>query len=59
MARRRVGYADVDPEVSRDLFIRHALVEGDWDTHHEFFHAATVLAWLCHHVAVWLVLFSR
>ncbi|MFP5068470.1 PAQR family membrane homeostasis protein TrhA [Pseudonocardia nantongensis] len=23
---------------------------------HEFFHAATVLAWACHHVAIWLVL---
>jgi ATP-dependent helicase HrpA len=23
--------------VSRELFIRHALVEGDWDTHHPFF----------------------
>ena len=34
---RKVGYAAVDPEASRDLFIRHALVEGDWDTHHEFF----------------------
>jgi ATP-dependent helicase HrpA len=38
VARRRVGYADVDPEVSRDLFIRHALVEGDWQTKHHFFH---------------------
>lgn len=27
--------------------------------YHEFFHAATVLAWICHHVAVWLVLFAR
>lgn len=35
--RRRIGYADVDPEVSRDLFIRHALVEGDWQTKHHFF----------------------
>lgn len=25
---------------------------------HEFFHAATVLAAICHHVAIWLVLFS-
>ena len=25
-------------ELSRELFIRHALVEGDWDTHHAFFH---------------------
>ena len=35
--RRRVGYADVDPVVSRELFIRHALVEGDWQTRHHFF----------------------
>ncbi|HEU4346191.1 MAG TPA: ATP-dependent RNA helicase HrpA, partial [Actinoplanes sp.] len=34
--RRRVGYAKVDPVASRELFIRHALVEGDWDTHHSF-----------------------
>lgn len=25
--------------------------------HHEFFHAATVVAAVCHHVAVWLLLF--
>jgi ATP-dependent helicase HrpA len=37
VARRRVGYAEVDPEVARDLFIRHALVEGDWQTRHHFF----------------------
>jgi ATP-dependent helicase HrpA len=36
---RKVGYGRVDPELSRDLFIRHALVEGDWRTHHRFFHA--------------------
>ena len=24
---------------------------------HEFFHAATVLAAICHHVAIWLLLF--
>ncbi|GAA0475836.1 ATP-dependent helicase [Actinoplanes capillaceus] len=35
--RRRVGYSRVDPVVSRELFIRHALVEGDWETHHKFF----------------------
>ena len=37
VARRRVGYAAVDPEVARELFIRHALVEGDWQTRHHFF----------------------
>lgn len=26
--------------------------------HHEFFHAATVLAALCHYAAVWLVLLN-
>ncbi|CAM4458989.1 ATP-dependent RNA helicase HrpB [Mycobacterium basiliense] len=35
-ARRRVGYARVEPTVARELFIRHALVEGDWQTHHHF-----------------------
>jgi ATP-dependent helicase HrpA len=36
-ARRRVGYATVDPLEARELFIRHALVEGDWQTRHHFF----------------------
>ncbi|MDQ0820279.1 ATP-dependent helicase HrpA [Arthrobacter sp. V4I6] len=35
---RRINYGRVDPELSRELFIRHALVEGDWQTHHKFFH---------------------
>jgi ATP-dependent helicase HrpA len=35
---RKVGYGGIDPEVSRELFIRHALVEGDWDTRADFFH---------------------
>ena len=39
VADRTVAYSAVDPEVSRDLFLRHALVEGDWDTRHPFFHA--------------------
>jgi ATP-dependent helicase HrpA len=34
---RLVGYARVDPAASRELFLRHALVEGDWETSHEFF----------------------
>ncbi|OBH88711.1 ATP-dependent RNA helicase HrpA [Mycobacterium sp. E2733] len=37
VARRRVGYARVEPGVARELFIRHALVEGDWHTRHHFF----------------------
>jgi ATP-dependent helicase HrpA len=36
VAERKVNYARIDPELCRDLFIRNALVEGDWDTHHRF-----------------------
>ncbi|MFW6691654.1 ATP-dependent RNA helicase HrpA [Streptomyces sp. MAR4 CNX-425] len=39
VARRPVNYGRIDPETCRDLFIRHALVEGDWRTHHKFFAA--------------------
>nr|WP_307844573.1 ATP-dependent RNA helicase HrpA [Actinotalea solisilvae] len=39
VAGRRVLYAKVDPDHARELFLRHALVEGEWTTHHEFFHA--------------------
>ena len=35
--RRKVGYAQIEPELCRELFIRHALVEGDWQTRHHFF----------------------
>jgi len=38
IAARAVQYGRVDPELSRELFIRHALVEGDWRTSHPFFH---------------------
>ncbi len=43
VAARTVQYARVNPEEARDLFIRHALVEGDWDTHHEFVKANNAL----------------
>ncbi|MFN8145822.1 MAG: ATP-dependent RNA helicase HrpA [Candidatus Nanopelagicales bacterium] len=33
---RRVQYSRIDPVVSRDLFLRHALVQGEWDSHHRF-----------------------
>jgi ATP-dependent helicase HrpA len=36
--RRKVNFGRIDPAASRELFIRHALVEGEWDTHHAFFH---------------------
>ncbi|GLZ79753.1 ATP-dependent helicase [Actinorhabdospora filicis] len=38
VAQRKVNFGRIDPETSRELFIRHALVEGDWNTHHRFFH---------------------
>ncbi|WP_116915460.1 ATP-dependent RNA helicase HrpA [Williamsia muralis] len=38
VTKRRVNYGSIDPAVARELFIRHALVEGDWRTQHPFFH---------------------
>ncbi len=35
--RRKVGYSSIEPDLARELFIRHALVEGDWQTRHHFF----------------------
>ncbi|KUJ38206.1 ATP-dependent RNA helicase HrpA [Streptomyces sp. MI02-2A] len=37
VAQRKVNYGRIDAEASRELFIRNALVEGDWRTHHKFF----------------------
>ncbi|MEV6973415.1 ATP-dependent RNA helicase HrpA [Kitasatospora sp. NPDC093806] len=37
VAQRKVNYGRIDPELCRELFIRNALVEGDWETHHKFF----------------------
>jgi ATP-dependent helicase HrpA len=34
---RKVSYGRIDPAAARELFIRHALVEGDWQTNHRFF----------------------
>ncbi len=36
VAGRAVGYDRVDPVEARAMFIRHALVEGDWITRHAF-----------------------
>ncbi|UTI65054.1 ATP-dependent RNA helicase HrpA [Paraconexibacter antarcticus] len=36
VAGRTVTYAPIDPELAREFFIQHALVEGDWETRHEF-----------------------
>ncbi len=38
VTERKVNYARVDPAAARDLFITGALVEGDWQSRHEFFH---------------------
>ncbi len=38
VAARQVSYGRINPAGARELFIRHALVEGDWQTHHRFFH---------------------
>ncbi|MEV0946388.1 ATP-dependent RNA helicase HrpA [Rhodococcus sp. NPDC049939] len=43
VARRAVNYSSIDPVVSRELFIRHALVQGEWRTQHKFFHANRAL----------------
>nr|WP_130012268.1 ATP-dependent RNA helicase HrpA [Serinicoccus sediminis] len=39
VAGRTVPFARIDPVTARDLFIRQGLVEEDWETRHEFFHA--------------------
>lgn len=36
--KRNVNYGPIDPVISREIFIRSALVEGDWETKHKFFH---------------------
>ncbi len=43
VAARKVTYGSIDPELSRELFLRHALVDGDWETRHAFFHANRAL----------------
>ncbi len=40
---RTVDLGRIDPEQARELFLRHALVEGDWDTRHAFFAANRAL----------------
>ena len=37
VADRLVPLGRLAPELARELFIRHALVEGDWHTHHRMF----------------------
>ncbi|MGF1872754.1 ATP-dependent RNA helicase HrpA [Photobacterium indicum] len=38
VAKRKVNYGNIDAQVSREIFIRSALVEGDWETKHKFYH---------------------
>ena len=33
---RTIGYDRIDHDLARDMFIQHALVDGDWETHHPF-----------------------
>ncbi|WP_434339608.1 ATP-dependent RNA helicase HrpA [Motilimonas cestriensis] len=37
VVNRKVLYSDIDPQLCRELFIRSALVEGEFDTKFEFF----------------------
>ena len=43
VADRPVNYGSIDPVVARELFIRHALVQGEWRTRHRFFAANAAL----------------
>ncbi len=36
VAGRRVDYGRIDPALSRELFIRRALIDGEWDAGHDF-----------------------
>lgn len=36
VAGRRVGYARIDSRGAHELFVRHALVLGEWETRHRF-----------------------
>ncbi|HEX9064463.1 MAG TPA: ATP-dependent RNA helicase HrpA [Streptosporangiaceae bacterium] len=38
VAGRPVTLSRIDPVLARELFIAQGLVEGDWQTHHKFFH---------------------
>ena len=40
---RKVDYARIDPELARELFLRNALVEGEWSSQHKFLEANRAL----------------
>jgi len=37
VTERKVNFGRIDPEAAREIFVRHALVQGEWTTHHRFF----------------------
>lgn len=37
VAKRLVNYGNIDASTSREIFLRSALVEGEWETKHSFF----------------------
>ncbi len=43
VAKRLISYSQIDPKLSRELFIRGALVNGDINTQVKFFHANLAL----------------
>jgi ATP-dependent helicase HrpA len=43
VAQRKVDFGSIAPVLSREMFLRSALVEGDWDTSHAFFAANRAL----------------
>ena len=45
VAGRTVAYGRIDPAVSRELFIRRALVEGEWEARHAFLARERARAW--------------
>lgn len=40
---RPVQFARIDPVAARELFVRRALVEGDWESRHEFWRSNSAL----------------
>ena len=38
VAKRKVNYSLIDPALCREIFIRSALVEGEWTSKHAFYH---------------------
>jgi ATP-dependent helicase HrpA len=43
VAQRKVNFGSIAPVLSREMFLRSALVDGDWETFHAFFAANRAL----------------